>query len=72
MVLLAAATSGLIIDRSIYNNCKSGFAASGPWPKKKGETSILRWAIGGVGAPWTVEDLDHTGRSYRVPSAPPA
>lgn len=32
--------------------------------------SILRWMIGGVGAPWTVEDLDQTGRLYRVPAAP--
>ena len=32
--------------------------------------SILRWMIGGVGAPWTVEDFDHTGRLYRVPAAP--
>ena len=31
--------------------------------------SILRWMIGGVGAPWTVEDLDRTGRLYRVPAA---
>ena len=34
--------------------------------------SILRWMIGGVGAPWTVEDFDQTGRLYRVPAAPPA
>ena len=34
--------------------------------------SILRWMIGGVGAPWTVEDFDRTGRLYRVPAAPPA
>jgi hypothetical protein len=32
--------------------------------------SVLRWMIGGVGAPWTVEDLDRTGRLYRVPAAP--
>lgn len=31
--------------------------------------SILRWMIGGIGAPWTVEDLDRTGRLYRVPAA---
>ena len=31
--------------------------------------AILRWMIGGVGAPWTVEDLDRTGRLYRVPAA---
>lgn len=31
---------------------------------------ILRWMIGGVGAPWTVEDFDRTGRLYRVPAAP--
>jgi hypothetical protein len=34
--------------------------------------SILRWMIGAVGAPWTVEDFDRTGRLYRVPAAPPA
>ena len=34
--------------------------------------SILRWMIGGVGAPWTVEDFDRTGRLYSVPAAPPA
>ncbi|MCA6110839.1 hypothetical protein [Bradyrhizobium cenepequi] len=33
---------------------------------------ILRWMIGGVGAPWTVEDFDRTGRLYRVPTPPPA
>jgi hypothetical protein len=32
--------------------------------------SILRWMIAGVGAPWTVEDFDRTGRLYRVPAAP--
>jgi len=32
--------------------------------------SILRWMIDGVGAPWTVEDFDRTGRLYRVPAAP--
>ena len=32
--------------------------------------SILRWMIGGVGVPWTVEDFDRTGRLYRVPAAP--
>jgi hypothetical protein len=32
--------------------------------------SILRWMIGGVGGPWTVEDFDRTGRLYRVPAAP--
>jgi hypothetical protein len=32
--------------------------------------SILRWVIGGVGAPWTVEDFDRTGRLYRLPAAP--
>ena len=34
--------------------------------------SILRWMVGGVGAPWTVEDFDRTGRLYREPAAPPA
>ncbi len=33
--------------------------------------AILRWMISGVGAPWTVEDFDRTGRLYRVPAAPP-
>ena len=33
--------------------------------------AILRWMIAGVGAPWTVEDLDATGRLYRVPAAAP-
>lgn len=28
--------------------------------------SILRWMINGVGAPWTVEDFDRTGRLYRM------
>ena len=32
--------------------------------------SILRWMVGGVGAPWTVADFDRTGRLYRVPAAP--
>jgi hypothetical protein len=32
--------------------------------------SILRWMIAGVGALWTVEDFDRTGRLYRVPAAP--
>jgi len=31
--------------------------------------AILGWMIGGVGAPWTVEDLDATGRLYRIPAA---
>lgn len=31
--------------------------------------AILRWMIAGVGEPWTVEDLDRTGRLYRVPAA---
>ena len=34
--------------------------------------SILRWVIGGVGSPWTVEDFDRTGRLYHVPTAPKA
>ena len=33
--------------------------------------AILRWMIAGVGAPWTVQDLDATGRLYRVPAAAP-
>jgi hypothetical protein len=31
--------------------------------------AILRWMIDGVGGAWTVEDLDRTGRLYRVPAA---
>ena len=31
--------------------------------------AILRWMIAGVGAPWSVEDLDATGRLYRIPAA---
>jgi hypothetical protein len=31
--------------------------------------AILGWMIGGVGAPWTVEDLHATGRLYRIPAA---
>lgn len=31
--------------------------------------AILRWMVAGVGAPWTVEDLDATGRLYRLPAA---
>ena len=27
---------------------------------------ILRWMIDGVGAPWTVADLEATGRLFRV------
>ena len=33
--------------------------------------AILRWMIEGVGAPWSVQDLDATGRLYRVPAAAP-
>jgi len=31
--------------------------------------AILRWMIGDVGAPWTVETLQATGRLYRIPAA---
>jgi len=34
--------------------------------------SVLRWMIDGIGAPWTVEDFDRTGRLYRVPAVPSA
>lgn len=30
--------------------------------------AILRWMIAGVGAPWSVENLDATGRLYRLPA----
>src|SRR5215510_5045901 len=29
--------------------------------------AILRWMIAGVGSPWSVADLEATGRLYRVP-----
>jgi len=29
--------------------------------------AILEWTIAGVGAPWTVRDLQETGRLYRIP-----
>jgi hypothetical protein len=32
--------------------------------------TILEWMIAGVGAPWTVSDLQQTGRLYRVPAVP--
>jgi hypothetical protein len=31
--------------------------------------AILGWMIAGVGAPWTLEDLQATGRLYRIPAA---
>jgi hypothetical protein len=31
--------------------------------------AILRWMISGVGAPWSVQDLDATGRLYRLAAA---
>jgi hypothetical protein len=31
--------------------------------------AILRWMMEGVGGEWTVQDLDKTGRLYRVPAA---
>lgn len=31
--------------------------------------AILRWMVAGVGGHWTVEDLEATGRLYRVPAA---
>ena len=31
--------------------------------------AILRWMIAGVGSPWSVADLDATGRLYRLPVA---
>jgi hypothetical protein len=30
--------------------------------------AILRWMVEGVGAPWSVADLDETGRLYRIPA----
>jgi hypothetical protein len=33
--------------------------------------AILRWMIAGVGAPWSVEDLDATGRLYRLSATQP-
>ena len=31
--------------------------------------AILKWMIAGVGGDWTVDDLEATGRLYRVPAA---
>lgn len=31
--------------------------------------AILRWMIDGVGGAWRVEDLDATGKLYRIPAA---
>jgi len=31
--------------------------------------TILRWMISGVGEPWSVQDLDATGRLYRLAAA---
>jgi hypothetical protein len=31
--------------------------------------AILRWMTGGVAGAWTVEELDATGRLYRIPAA---
>ena len=31
--------------------------------------AILAWMVGGVGDPWTVRDLQETGRLYRIPAA---
>jgi hypothetical protein len=31
--------------------------------------AILDWMVGGVGAPWMVEDLHATGCLYRIPAA---
>ena len=31
--------------------------------------AILRWMIDGVGPPWTVADLEATGRLYRILAA---
>lgn len=30
--------------------------------------AILRWLVAGAGGEWTVEDLEATGRLYRVPA----
>jgi hypothetical protein len=30
---------------------------------------ILRWMIEGVGEPWSVADLEQTGKLYRIPAA---
>ena len=31
--------------------------------------AILGWMIEGVGAPWSIKDLQETGRLYRIPAA---
>ena len=30
--------------------------------------AILNWMIDGVGPPWTLKDLEETGRLYRIPA----
>jgi hypothetical protein len=31
--------------------------------------AILRWMIAGVGGAWTVDDLERTGKVYRIPAS---
>jgi hypothetical protein len=31
--------------------------------------AIMRWMIAGVGGDWTIDDLDATGRLYKLPAA---
>ena len=33
--------------------------------------AILSWIIDGVGPPWTLKDLEETGRLYRIPAVRP-
>jgi hypothetical protein len=33
--------------------------------------AILNWMIEGVGPPWTLKDLEETGRLYRIPAVRP-
>src|ERR1700730_6848303 len=46
-------------------------AALEPWDDKivdRDLWAILRWMIDGVGAPWSLADLDATGKLYRIPA----
>src|ERR1700730_2649729 len=46
-------------------------AALEPWDEDivdRDLWAILRWMIDGVGAPWSLADLDATGKLYRIPA----
>jgi hypothetical protein len=46
-------------------------AALEPWDEDivdRDLWAILRWMIDGIGAPWSLADLDATGKLYRIPA----